>query len=225
MMIITESDLRDLLADESRRSPGGGVNVADVDRRVRRIRRRRLAAAATGVLAAGLAVTGVLTVPRTITAEVPDAAATAVMAQPSPSNSRLHPQKDVVAQQSYHRAGVKRRLTFQGTERTRAVLLSVTCPNSPSWAIIFLNGRLVWDEPCGKFEEGQFKAIWRVEGIDKKPGRNTVDVLVVPWDVPATGPFPTWRNLSPDERKTVLKSAKPYPAEWSVTVEEMAPGD
>ncbi|WP_066939187.1 hypothetical protein [Microtetraspora fusca] len=239
-MAITESDLRDLLDGDSggpgdaasnaagRRAgaPDGftrGVTLADVDRRVRRIRRRRLAAAATGVLAAGLAVTGVLTVPRTVTAGGLDDVTTAVMAQPSPSNSRLYSQEDVVlAQQSYHRAGVKRRLTVQVTKRTGRVGVFVTCPNSPSYAIILQNGRWLWDEPCGKFEEGQLKATWVIEeGIDKKRGRNIVEVLLVPFNVPAS--WPSWQRLSPDERKKVLESAKPYPAEWSVTVREMAP--
>ncbi|MEV0968017.1 hypothetical protein [Microtetraspora glauca] len=158
MMAITESDLRDLLADESRGGPVEGVTVADVDRRVRRIRRRRLAAA-TGVLTAGLVVVGALTVPRAVTAEAPDDVWTAVMAQPSPSSSpspsgRLPSQwrgVAVLAHKAYEQAGVKRRLTFQAGELPLSVY--VECPGSPSYVIVWLNGvREPASQPGGSFD-------------------------------------------------------------------------
>lgn len=65
-MTMTDNDLRDLLARDASVVKGAGVTLADVDRRVRRIRRRRGAAGA--VLAAGLAVAVlVATAPRAVT--------------------------------------------------------------------------------------------------------------------------------------------------------------
>ncbi|MET9066132.1 hypothetical protein [Streptosporangium sandarakinum] len=82
-MTITESELREILAAEGDDGRRGGVTVADVDRRVRRIRRRR-AAALGGTLAAGLAAVAALTLPDGGVTAVPDDVWTGVMARPTP---------------------------------------------------------------------------------------------------------------------------------------------
>ncbi|MEV8632503.1 hypothetical protein AB0395_12675 [Streptosporangium sp. NPDC051023] len=82
-MMITESDLREFLERDAGDGASGGVTVAQVDGRVRGIRRRRLRLLG-GAVAAGLAVTAMLTLPRSGGGGAPDDVWTGVMAQPSP---------------------------------------------------------------------------------------------------------------------------------------------
>ena len=81
-MTITESELREILTGEGREDQHRGVTVADVDRRVRVIKRRRLrvvgAVAGLGIVA-GLA----FAVPQVRNTVVPEDIWTGVMAQPT----------------------------------------------------------------------------------------------------------------------------------------------
>ena len=81
-MTITESELREILTGEGREDQPQGRDVADVDRRVRVIKRRRLrvvgAVAGLGIVA-GLA----FTVPQVKNTVVPEDIWTGVMAQPT----------------------------------------------------------------------------------------------------------------------------------------------
>ncbi|WP_433224496.1 hypothetical protein [Microtetraspora malaysiensis] len=225
MMAITESDLRDILAADSGDGPGRGVAVADVERRTRRIRRRRLAAV-TGVLTAGLAVAGVLTVPRTVTAEVPDDIWTAVMAQPSPSPSPSRASRywavGKLAERKYQRAGVKQRFTYRNGKGIPA--LQIRCPDAPSYVIVWMNGIKADDQPCGRFEGKRFDGqVFDYYSSRGKNGLNTVEVLVVPAkDVPGEV-WPKWTSLRPEESDAVVAKARPYWADWGMTVWDMVP--
>ncbi|WP_433422265.1 hypothetical protein ACQP1V_12620 [Microtetraspora malaysiensis] len=241
-MTITESDLRDILAAGSGDGPGRGVAAADVERRARRIRRRRLAAV-TGVLTAGLAVAGVLTVPRTVTAEVPDDVWTAVMAQPEPSTSPsplptgafTHIAVGKLAERKYHRAGVKQRFTYRNGKGIPA--LQIRCPDAPSYVVVWTNRFWVQGQSCGTVEgkrtDGQMSDANRSWAKD---GLNTVEVLVIPaGDVPDSLPSrlkdlstrPAGailaKDLSINEAAAVLAKARPYQADWNVTLWDMAP--
>ncbi|MEV4094889.1 hypothetical protein [Streptosporangium saharense] len=85
-MTNIESDLRDLLRQDAEpgEGAGGGVTVAGVHERARRIRRRRIALLG-GVAGAGLAVAATLTLPVTGTAGSKGDVWTGVMAASSPS--------------------------------------------------------------------------------------------------------------------------------------------
>ncbi|MGI5486929.1 hypothetical protein [Microtetraspora malaysiensis] len=237
MMAITESDLRDILAADSGDGPGRGVAVADVDRRARRIRRRRLAAV-TGVLTAGLAVAGVLAVPRTVTAEVPDDIWTAVMAQPSPSpwptGAYTHVAVGKLAERKFHRAGVKQRLTYRTGKGFPS--LQIRCPDAPSYVVVWVNRLWVEGQPCGSVEgertdgqvSGAARLLWEGSGL------NTVEVLVVPaGDVPDgltsrrkyLGKYLGDNDLGVKDENAVVAAARPYQAEWGVTMWDMAPID
>ncbi|WP_433354456.1 hypothetical protein ACQP25_12725 [Microtetraspora malaysiensis] len=235
MMAITESDLRDILAADSGDGPGRGVAVADVDRRARRIRRRRLAAV-TGVLTAGLAVAGVLAVPRTVTAEVPDDIWTAVMAQPSPSprpspsGAYTHIAVGKIAERKFHRAGVKQRLTYRTGKGFPS--LQIRCPDAPSYVVVWVNRLWVEGQPCGsvkgKRTDGQVSGATRLWW--EESGLNTVEVLVVPaGDVPddlaSRRKDPGVNDLGVKDENAVVAAARPYQAEWGVTMWEMDPID
>ncbi|WP_067186528.1 hypothetical protein [Microtetraspora niveoalba] len=242
-MAINESDLRDLLAADSGDGTGRGVALADVERRVRRIRRRRLAAV-TGVLAAGLVVTGVLTVPHTVTAEAPDDIWTAVMAQPEPSPSPTgaftHIAAGKLVERKYQRAGVKQRFTYRNGKGIPA--LQIRCPDAPSYVVVWTNRFWVQGQPCGTVEgkrtDGQASDVSRSWA---KNGLNTVEVLVIPaHDVPDGLP-PRLKNLSMqdlsmkeaggilakdlsmNQADAILAKARPYKADWNVTLWDMVP--
>ncbi|MEU6740391.1 hypothetical protein [Streptosporangium sandarakinum] len=124
-MTITESELREILAAEGDDGRRGGVTVADVDRRVRRIRRRR-AAALGGTLAAGLAAVAALTLPGGVTA-VPDDVWTGVMAQPTPRYGARYVD-DVVLEKRFSTMGERLSLGLPARPYGTMTRVTVNCP-------------------------------------------------------------------------------------------------
>ncbi|MBE3009874.1 hypothetical protein IL992_11825 [Microbispora sp. NEAU-D428] len=177
-MTMTDSDLRDLLARHAAEVRGAGVTLADVDRRVRRIRRRRGAAGA--VLAAGLAAAVlVATAPRTVTIAPGDGPDTAAMAGPSltPGVSYLAGQR-VFLEKEIDTGG--RVLRFPYTGISESVNVQVDC-REPSYAFVWLNGRLETQGVCGvQSDQVDHLISWIDESGRDLKGYNEVDVALVP---------------------------------------------
>ncbi|GGP83568.1 hypothetical protein [Streptosporangium pseudovulgare] len=125
-MTITEPELREILAAEGDDGHRGGVTVADVDRRVRRIRRRR-AAALGGTLAAGLAVVAALTLPGGGVTAVPDDVWTGVMAQPTPRYGARYVD-DVVLEKRFSTMGERLSLDLPARPYGTMTQVAVHCP-------------------------------------------------------------------------------------------------
>jgi hypothetical protein len=125
-MTITESELREILDRESDDGLHGGVTVADVDRRVRRIKRRRLRALG-GAVAAGLAAALAFTLPTGGAAPVPDDIWTGVMAQPSPRYGARTITDTILAKKF---SAMGERVAFDLPERRREWMLwvQIHCP-------------------------------------------------------------------------------------------------
>ncbi|MEU7938094.1 hypothetical protein [Microbispora bryophytorum] len=179
-MTMTDNDLRDLLARDASEARGAGVTLADVDRRVRRIRRRRGAAGA--VLAAGLAAAVmVATAPRTVTITPADGSdpAAAAMAGPSltPGVSYLAGQR-VFLEKEIETGG--RVLRFPYTGISTSVNVQVDC-REPSYAFVWLNGRLETQGVCGvQRDQVDHLISWIDESGGDLRGDNEVDVALVP---------------------------------------------
>ncbi|AWS45377.1 hypothetical protein [Streptosporangium sp. 'caverna'] len=163
-MTITESELREILTGEGREDHHRGVTVADVDRRVRVIRRRRLrvvgAVAGLGIVA-GLA----FTVPQVKNTVVPENIWTGVMAQPAKTPRIVHAPSGApnilgdLGSRTYREGGVRKEFVVA----TEAAPFSVRlwCSGPPRKAALWIDGKLVEAGPCGE-KDGQ--------------------IYVVPWD-------------------------------------------
>ncbi|MCT9929450.1 hypothetical protein N5079_04370 [Planotetraspora sp. A-T 1434] len=218
-MPITETELRDLLACDSDDGLARGVTVADVNRRVQRIRRRRLASAGA-VLAAGLATTGLLVTPHTVTTRAPDDIWSAVMAQPSPTwRPGEYTVTKVLAHAGYREGGVKQRLPFEGGQK--AMGLEVGCP-APLYVLVWINGVPAASGPCrGTDASRTGYRLFGEDGEHPRPGTNTVDVLVVAASDLPRSVRTFQRPLNMAEVESVAAGAKPYAVRWNVAVTEM----
>ncbi|MFF5211494.1 hypothetical protein [Streptosporangium sp. NPDC000396] len=179
-MTITESDLREILSRESEDGLHRGVTVADVDRRVRRIKRRRLRALG-GAVAAGLAVAAAFTLPGGGTVAVPDDIWTGVMAQPSPRYG-ARAITDTIMVKRFSAMG--ERVAFDLPERRREWMSSVIvyCP--------FQSEVLYWEDgvyhtarPCTdgvveETKEGERVSVVGLPDVDSDTRR--LEVAVVP---------------------------------------------
>ncbi|MGI5156120.1 hypothetical protein [Microbispora sp. CA-102843] len=219
-MTMTDNDLRDLLARDASEVRGAGVTLADVDRRVRRIRRRRGAAGA--VLAAGVAAAVlVATAPRTVTIAPDDGADAAAMAGPSltPGVSYLAGQR-VFLEKEIETGG--RVLRFPYTGISASVNVQVDC-REPSYAFVWLNGRLETQGVCGVQSEPVDHLIsWIDESGRDLTGPNEVDVALVPVQRVAAdrdpgAPIPA---LGEQEAERVVGETGEYRTSAKVTIRE-----
>ncbi|NRQ30506.1 hypothetical protein HII36_01425 [Nonomuraea sp. NN258] len=203
---MTEQDLRELLDRDSAEAPRGGVSLADVDRRVGRIRRGRVRALGSVTLAA-LAVVAVANLPRTETARAPEDVWTGVMARPSASG--YHPGLPITY--AYSVAGHRQSITFDTT--AGPISFAMFCP-ADGYALIWLNERFVADGPCGPTKLAPPR--WMGEAVAQS-GVNEVVAAVVPAAEAGTGPMTGARA------EQVLARITSYPATWSLAVMRGAP--
>ncbi|MFI7627980.1 hypothetical protein [Microbispora rosea] len=218
-MTMTDDYLRDLLARDASTAGGAGVTLADVDRRVRRIRRRRGAAGA--VLAAGLAaVVMAATSPRTVTI-APDERPAAAMAGPAltPGVSYFAGQR-VFLEKEIEKGG--RVLRFPYTGISTSVNVQVDC-REPSYAFVWLNGRLETQGVCGvQSDHVDHLLSWIDESGGDLRGDNEVGVALVPVQrVAADGdpgaPIPA---LGEQEAERVVGETGEYRTGGRVTIRE-----
>ncbi|MER7501682.1 hypothetical protein AB0L05_33800 [Nonomuraea pusilla] len=207
---MTEHELRDLLDGDSSGGHHRGVTVEDVYARARRIRGRRVGLVGGAGAAAAAAVAAVaLALPSAVTPAVPTAAqgpAGGVLAQPSDTLSRGLPYKH-----RSERGGTAETFTF--TAKGGKALFLLSCP-SDGYALIWLNGRFVGGEPCGP---APAPAPSEAQRAPLHKGVNEVKAALVP--ASAAGD----RRMTEARAGKLLASARPYRAEWSVTVMKRPP--
>ncbi|GIH99699.1 hypothetical protein [Planobispora takensis] len=174
--MITESDLRELFDRESGDGPGRGVTVAEVDRRVRRIRRRR-AGLAAGAAAVGLAVAAVFVLPSGSAGVAPQEVWSGVIAQPS-KRYGARPVFDVVMDKRFSAMG--ERVAFDLPRLSSGtVWAQVFCPRGTR-VLFWENGRYRHGPRCEEVApdsggEGTFASFALLHG-----GLNRVEVAMVP---------------------------------------------
>ncbi|OUC94075.1 hypothetical protein [Streptosporangium minutum] len=224
-MTITESDLREILSQESDDGLHRGVTVADVDRRVRRIKRRRLGALG-GTVAAGLAAALAFTLPAGGAAPAPDDLWTGVMAQPSPVMPTVsRPVGDLmigpdIAKQEYKKAGTREE--FRVVTGRVPVSVQVMCSGPLRRLLVWIDGGAPQQQFCGRRSDGTvLAASW-----EDKTGKNAehiVSAAVLPGEL---DPGMTFKELARSDKffegwERQLAEAKEFPLQWSVTVREL----
>ncbi|TQS25132.1 hypothetical protein [Microbispora sp. KK1-11] len=224
-MTMTDNELRDLLARDASTGGGAGVTLADVDRRVRRIRRRRGAAGA--VLAAGLAaVVMAATAPRTVTIAPDDGPAAAATAGPSLTPPSLTPGVSYLAgQRAFLVEEIEtggRVLRFPYTGISESVNVRVDC-REPSYGFVWLNGRLEAQGVCGlQSDHVDHPISWINESGRNLAGHNEVAVALVPVrraaaDRDPDAPIPA---LGEQEAERVIAETGEYRTHARVTIRE-----
>ncbi|MFF4123692.1 hypothetical protein ACFYYP_09240 [Microbispora rosea] len=215
-MTMTDDYLRDLLARDASTAGGAGVTLADVDRRVRRIRRRRGAAGA--VLAAGLAaVVMAATSPRTVTispADDPDPAAAATVG-PSPTPDVTYLTRDRVLLDKKITAG-GRKLLFRVATRADSMNIQVEC-RTPSYVFVWREGALVDQGPCGiQDDHVDHLRSWTDQDGRVPSGRDDFHVAVVPPGSVVNG----HGAVDADDAARIVGEAGEYRTDARVTIRE-----
>ncbi|WP_125646211.1 hypothetical protein [Nonomuraea sp. WAC 01424] len=203
---MTEQRLRDLLDHDSADAPPGGVRLADVDARVRGIRRRR-GRLAGSVAAAALAVTAVtvLTVDtRPVTRPAPAAGGVwaGALAQPAPDLA----QPGLPLFHGYSQGG--RRETFTFRAKAEKLSFALTCPPG-GYGLVWLNGDLVATGACGPTVRQP--PGW-VGDATARDGVNEVSAAVVRAADAGTG------TMTAAGADLLLARTASYPAEWRLTL-------
>ncbi|GAA0370076.1 hypothetical protein GCM10009530_20220 [Microbispora corallina] len=212
-MTMTETELRDLLAGDSA-GPPGRVTVADVGRRVRRMRRRR--AAAGVALAAGVA--AVALAPRTIPVAADDTWI-ATPASPAPTPSVMYiPDGRVVLDEEIGTGGLVR--TYPYTGGSGPATVQVAC-RVPSYVFLWLDGDLIDQGPCGIQSDhvDRLRSWTDHSGRDLK-GRHEVGVAVVPAERVGQD---RQAALTRDQVAALLGATGRYPVSARLTVREAWP--
>ncbi|MFC4063189.1 hypothetical protein ACFOWE_33330 [Planomonospora corallina] len=236
-MTITESDLREFLESDSGGGPRGGVTVADVDRRVRRIRRRRLGAAG-GAAALGLAVAAALTLPAGPAGTAPgDDVWTGAMSRPDGSPRVVAtPLGDPIPKETL----LERRFTAGGareevTVPTGGAQISVSlwCSGPVAKAALWIDGRLVTAGPCGQgigervpmgtdvMENPYYVVRWTAPPDDHHPIEHTVAAaLLKPADTSGGRAAPEEMTGTEDVEERLAEGGR-FDAGWRLVVERM----
>ncbi|MEU0567508.1 hypothetical protein ABZ297_19275 [Nonomuraea sp. NPDC005983] len=189
-MAITEQDLREMLDRDSGDAPPKGVTVADVDRRVRGIRRRRTAVLGA-IAAAALAVTaGVLPQQGDVTR--------AALTPPQAA--------EPLVTKVYRQGG--RAETFTFTAAGREASLSVGC-RSDLYALVWLNGELALHGRC---EAGRVPPGLLTGSDAVRPGPNEVRAVVIPASAAGAD------ERAGEWADEALAWSSPFPAEWTLQV-------
>ncbi|MFI6322257.1 hypothetical protein ACIBG8_32305 [Nonomuraea sp. NPDC050556] len=200
-MTTTERDLRDLLEQDSADGHHRGVTVADVDARVRGLRRRRRRTLGA-VLVAGAAVTVLANLPHQPVAPADTMETGTAMEPPGFLSDK------VLVSKSFQEAG--KRETFTFVTGGRRIGIRLDCPRD-SYAMAWVNGRFMLNTPCGPVAEAAgIMAITSPQGT----GRSTVTVAVVPRTSAGSD------SLTSAEADELVAWASAYPAKWSVTIME-----
>ncbi|GAT66073.1 hypothetical protein PS9374_01717 [Planomonospora sphaerica] len=242
-MTITESDLRDLFDTDSGDGPCRGVTVADVDRRARRIRRRRLGAAG-GVAAAGLAVAMAITLPAGTAGVVPEDVWTGVMSRPEGSPAVVGTPRggpfigELVAQRGFTGGGVRKELTVPTGGGRIAVTL--WCSGPVTKAALWVDGRLVTAGPCGRgsgeseetgidvTESPVYAVHWTAPPQDRRPAGHTVAGAVLRAGAGASGPAaeadagdPLEALTGTEDVEALLAAGGSFDATWRIEVRRL----
>ncbi|MFJ2029856.1 hypothetical protein [Streptosporangium sp. NPDC087985] len=227
-MTITESELREILEREGADGLHRGVTVADVDRRARRIRRRR-ARFLGGVAAVGLAVAAAFTLPTGSAGTVPDDVWTGVMAQPSPAVPTVsRPVGEPVvggeiANRAYTVGGVRKELRVRtGNVPT---MVQIFCSGPLRRVIIWIDGGAPQKHLCGDGPDGVIFMGWWQDKSGKTATERVVSAAVLPGELDTKekgaedlasgmdGLFDGW------ERQ--LAEADEFPVTWSIMVRKL----
>jgi hypothetical protein len=212
-MTITENDLRDLFDADSGGGPCRGVTAADVDRRARRIRRRRLGAAG-GAAAVGLAVAAALTMPAGTAEVVPEDVWTGVMSQPGATPRVVGtPQGEPfltdenLGEADFQQGGVRKEVTVP-TGGRRAIVI-VVCEGALRKAVIWIDGRLAVAGPCGRGEgKDAYSTVWRAPEND-----TAIEHTVAAAVLPAHGASPEELGDTSGVEDLLARSG-PFDAHW-----------
>lgn len=203
-MTTTEHQLRELLDQDSADGHYRGVTVADVNRRVRGIRRGRMRV--LGALAAGAAVViAVATLPSATAVAPQDDVWTGALAQPTPDELTRAIENGVYVDRvhkTFTKGGKAETFTFTGTGRKTAI--TVVCRQPGSYALAWVNGKLQVSHPCDDTHRRTLPV-----GTLSAGETNTVVAAIVP--APPGGPD----AAAADE---AVARATPYDAGWSVLV-------
>lgn len=222
-MSFTDSDLRELLEHDSDDGQYRGVTVADVQRRIGQIRRRRYRIAGSAVAAVLAMAVAVGFLPSALSqemrADVLAAPGESVSADSGPDGFTPG---HTLAQRTFRTAGVRERLAYTAAQSPMG--LTVYCER-PGHVFIWLNGVPVWNTVCGVTDGALMgEAQWWDRARTERAGKNTVEVLVVPQEVlkrtGVQGNHPVRWGLTPEETERVLAAATPVPLIWRVTVRE-----
>nr|WP_055505898.1 hypothetical protein [Nonomuraea pusilla] len=214
---MTEHELRELLDDDSSGGHHRGVTVEDVYARARRIRGRRAGlAGGAGAMAAAAVAAVALALPPALPSTLPSAlpseargpaerGAASVLAQPSgrPSDT---PSRGLPYEHRSERGGTAETFTF--TAKGGKALFLVRCPRD-GYALIWLNGRFAGGESCPPARVAPPR---EAQSLPLLKGVNEVKAALVP--ASAAGD----RRMTGARAGKLLDSARPYRAEWSVTV-------
>ncbi|GAA3538480.1 hypothetical protein GCM10022419_018070 [Nonomuraea rosea] len=204
-----EQELRELLEGDSDGGPRGGVTVADVDARVRGLRRRRAQVAGSAALAV-LAVTAAVSVPpRTRPATAPGEVWTGVLAQPSAAEQARPIYRSLPFYHRFQRGGTRETLMFGSS--AKKVRFSVRCPTG-GYALIWLNGKLAANGRCDGTASSS--PHWLGQDAAARPDvPNEVTAALIP-----TTAARTTGRMTEERARELLDGAAPYAADWLVTV-------
>ncbi|SNS17667.1 hypothetical protein SAMN05216276_1005117 [Streptosporangium subroseum] len=221
-MTITESELREILTGEGREDRHRGVTVADVDRRVRVIKRRRLrvvgAVAGLGIVA-GLA----FTVPQVRNTVVPEDIWTGVMAQPTQTPRVVSTAVggpillDMLANRRYKEGGARKEFTVSTGSSQFSV--SLWCSGTLMKAALWIDGKLVNAGPCGGKNGLTYMINW------DRPQDDRASEHIVAGAVLRTDAQTPEQVSGTADVEQLLAASKRFDLEWGVNVERMgAPG-
>lgn len=213
-MSFTDSDLRELLEQDSDDGHYRGVTIADVYRRIDRLRRRRrrVAGAVAGTVLAVTAAIGWLP-----SALSPGTRAD-VLSVPSPHPLGFEPGL-ILAQETFRTAGVRERLVYSSTTG-QPMGLTVHCER-PGHVFLWLNGIPVGNGICGGPDgRGHHPAQWWDQHGLGRTGENTVEALVVPQEALARAGvlLGERQELTAEETQRVLSAAERAPLTWRLTI-------
>lgn len=233
-MTITESELREILNENEGEGHGRSVTVAGVHRRVHAIRRRRRWTAG-GAVVLGL-VASLVVSPSARSDWMPEDVWTGVMARPSPglpttSQPLGGPYPgDKVASGTYRTGGTREELRVASGDNS--VNVNVRCSGPIRRAVVWIgDGPPLW-YLCGTDPDGNIVAIFTknpdgavARGGDRPAGEQVVSAAVLPGEIDGAGRTMSQLAQAMDDLfegwEEELASARPFPLQWSLTVQEM----
>jgi hypothetical protein len=218
-MTITESELREILTGEGREDHHRGVTVADVDRRVRVIKRRRLrvvgAVAGLGIVA-GLA----FAVPQVRNTVVPEDIWTGVMTQPTKTPRVVSTAAGgpvllgLLANRRYQESGVRKEFTVATGSSQFSV--NLWCSGTLMKAALWIDGKLVNSGPCGRHKDGLIYMINWDRPQDDRASEHTVAGAVLRTDAQTPEQISGTADV-----EQLLAENKRFDLEWGINVERM----
>jgi hypothetical protein len=213
---MDETELRALLQADDCTEPRA-VTVADVDRRVRAIRRRRIQTAGS-LLMVGVALVAAIVLPGR-TAAPADDIWSGVMSRPSPGAFRYEFSPGPVLYLAEHDRG-GRRTGFRFDATGKRVGIAVECAEAVGYAFVWVNGELADQGPCGLYQQGMRHMIqWWDPAGRRRTGPDAAELLVVP--IAAVESFGHGRRaVSAADAARIAADARSFPIRVVVTVHE-----